>query len=66
MNEVKPHNQASAWFNNLYSEHQENHEKIPWAKLEVNPLLKSYLEETKEHQGKALVGYIRVKGGKVV
>ena len=54
-NEIKPHNEASAWFNDLYSEHKDNHEKIPWAKLEANPLLKSYLDETKEHQGKALV-----------
>ena len=53
--EIKPHNQASAWFNDLYSEHKENHKNIPWAKLEVNPLLKSYLDESKEHQGKALV-----------
>jgi len=53
--ELKPHNQASAWFNDLYREHKDNHEKIPWAKLEVNPLLKSYLDETKEHKGKALV-----------
>jgi 2-polyprenyl-3-methyl-5-hydroxy-6-metoxy-1,4-benzoquinol methylase len=54
-NEIKPHNQASAWFNDLYSQHKDNHENIPWAKLEVNPLLKSYLDETKVHQGKALV-----------
>ena len=54
-NKIKPHNEASAWFNDLYSEHKENHDKIPWAKLEVNPLLKSYLDERKEHQGKALV-----------
>ena len=53
--EIKPHNQASAWFNDLYREHKDNHDKIPWAKLEVNPLLKSYLDEAKEHQGKALV-----------
>ena len=54
-NEIKPHNKASAWFNDLYNEHKDNHQKIPWAKLEVNPLLKSYLDKTKEHQGKALV-----------
>ena len=53
--EIKPHNQASAWFDDLYSQHKDNHENIPWAKLEVNPLLKSYLDEEKEHQGKALV-----------
>jgi len=53
--EIKPHNQASAWFDDLYSEHQDKHENIPWAKLEVNPLLKSYLDGKKEHQGKALV-----------
>jgi SAM-dependent methyltransferase len=52
---MKAHNQASAWFNDLYSEHKDNHDKIPWAKLEVNPLLKSYLNETEVHQGKALV-----------
>jgi len=53
--EIKPHNQASAWFDDLYSQHKDNHENIPWAKLEVNPLLKSYLDEEKEHEGKALV-----------
>ena len=56
MNEqLKPHNQASAWFDDLYTEHKEQHENIPWARLEVNPLLKEYLQKTTQHQGKALV-----------
>lgn len=53
--ELKPHNQASAWFDDLYTKHKENHNNIPWARLDVNPLLQSYLGETSEHQGKALV-----------
>ena len=50
------HNRASDWFNDLYSEHKDNHENIPWARQAVNPLLESYLEdETQVHTGKALV-----------
>ncbi len=50
------HNRASAWFNDLYEEHKENHENIPWARQAVNPLLESYLsDETQDHKGKALV-----------
>jgi len=55
MKEQKPHNKASAWFDDLYSEHKDKQENIPWAKMVVNPLLKSYLEEAEVHQGKALV-----------
>ena len=50
------HNQASEWFNELYEEHKENHDNIPWARQAVNPLLESYLEDkTQTHRGKALV-----------
>jgi len=53
---MQEHNKASAWFNDLYEEHKENHEKIPWARKAVNPLLQSYLEdESNTHKGKALV-----------
>ncbi|MDQ7061761.1 MAG: class I SAM-dependent methyltransferase [Sulfurimonas sp.] len=53
--EIQEHNLASAWFNNLYEEHKNNHENIPWAKLKVNPLLETYLKAASEHKGKALV-----------
>jgi len=52
---MQEHNKASAWFDDLYKEHEDNHEKIPWAIKDVNPLLQSYLNESKEHKGKALV-----------
>lgn len=53
---MEEHNKASAWFNELYEMHKENHDKIPWARQAVNPLLESYLEdETQLHKGKALV-----------
>jgi len=53
---MQEHNRASAWFNELYEEHKENHENIPWARGSVNPLLESYLsDKTETHKGKALV-----------
>ena len=52
---MQEHNKASAWFEDLYKKHENNHENIPWARLEVNPLLETYLSATKEHKGKALV-----------
>lgn len=53
---MQEHNRASAWFNDLYEEHKENHENIPWARQAVNPLLETYLhDETQTHKGKALV-----------
>lgn len=52
---MQEHNKASAWFDDLYKEHEENHENIPWARKDVNPLLQTYLESYKEHKGKALV-----------
>jgi 2-polyprenyl-3-methyl-5-hydroxy-6-metoxy-1,4-benzoquinol methylase len=52
---MKAHNKASAWFNKMYQENRENQEKIPWARQAVNPLLQSYLDEKKEHNGTALV-----------
>ena len=51
----KAHNKASAWFNDLYKAHKDTHENIPWARLEVNPLLKTYLDEQTKHRGNALV-----------
>jgi len=53
---MQEHNRASAWFNELYQEHKENHKNIPWARGAVNPLLESYLSnKTETHTGKALV-----------
>ena len=53
---MQEHNKASSWFNDLYEEHKDNHENIPWATQAVNTLLKSYIEdETQTHKGKALV-----------
>jgi len=49
------HNKASDWFDGLYKENKKNHENIPWARQAVNPLLQSYLDDEKVHQGKALV-----------
>jgi len=52
---MKAHNKASAWFDELYQKNKNTHENIPWARLAVNPLLQSYLDEEKLHQGTALV-----------
>ncbi len=52
---MQEHNKASAWFNDLYKEHENTHENIPWARLSVNPLLEKYIKQTSKHQGKALV-----------
>lgn len=53
---MQEHNRASAWFNDLYEKHKENHDNIPWARQAVNPLLDSYLsDEENRHEGKALV-----------
>lgn len=52
---MKAHNKASAWFDGLYKENKDKHENIPWARQAVNPLLQSYLDEEREHKGKALV-----------
>lgn len=53
---MEEHNIASAWFNDLYKEHEDNHHNIPWARQVVNPLLESYLnDEIQTHKGKALV-----------
>ena len=50
------HHKATEWFDKLYKEHEENHENIPWARKDVNPLLQSYLDDaTQTHEGKALV-----------
>jgi len=53
--EQQPHNQASAWFDEVYEKNRESHENIPWARQAVNPLLESYLHDKQTHQGKALV-----------
>ncbi|HGZ70449.1 MAG TPA: methyltransferase domain-containing protein, partial [Nitratifractor sp.] len=41
------HKEATAWFDGLYKANRESKEKIPWARHEVNPLLKGYLENKK-------------------
>lgn len=52
---MKAHNKATQWFDGLYQNNKTTQENIPWARRDVNPLLQSYIEETKEHQGRALV-----------
>ena len=52
---MKEHNKASAWFDDLYKKHEDNHDNIPWARQDVNPLLQTYLDKEQEHKGKALV-----------
>jgi len=52
---MQAHNKASAWFDELYKEHKDKHENIPWARLAVNPLLEDYHEKNAAHTGKALV-----------
>ena len=49
------HKEATQWFDELYKEHKDRHENIPWARLSVNPLLEDYLKKTEHHHGKALV-----------
>lgn len=55
MQNKQTHIQATEWFDDLYTKSKNNYENIPWAKLEVNPLLQSYLESKQSHKGKALV-----------
>jgi len=52
---MQEHNRASAWFDDLYKQHKDNHNNIPWARQDVNPLLQTYLDKEQEHIGKALV-----------
>ncbi len=52
---MQEHNRASEWFDELYKKHENNHENIPWARQDVNPLLQTYLDKGEEHKGKALV-----------
>jgi len=53
---MQEHNRATEWFEELYKKHKENHQNIPWARGDVNPLLRVYLEdETQKHKGRALV-----------
>ena len=53
---MQEHNRATEWFEELYKKHKENHQNIPWARGDVNPLLRVYLEdETQSHKGRALV-----------
>lgn len=52
---MQPHNKASAWFDDLYKKHQDNHDNIPWARQDVNPELKRYLDKEHNHSGRALV-----------
>jgi len=52
---IEPHREATLWFNELYKKYKNNHQDIPWARLEVNPLLESYLNSQDSHTGTALV-----------
>ena len=48
-------NKISEMFEEMYKKHENNHENIPWARKDVNPLLQTHLDEKSEHRGKALV-----------
>lgn len=53
---MQEHNKATEWFEELYKKHKDNHQNIPWARGDVNPLLRTYLEDkTQSHKGRALV-----------
>jgi len=39
----------------MYKKHKNDHDNIPWARQDVNPLLQTYLDDREEHKGKALV-----------
>ena len=52
---MQEHNKASELFEEMYKKHENNHENIPWARKDVNPLLQTYLDNCEEHKGKALV-----------
>lgn len=52
---MQEHNKASEFFEEIYKKHENNHENIPWARKDVNPLLQTYLDNGEEHKGKALV-----------
>ncbi len=52
---MKEHNIASAWFDDLYKKHENAHHNIPWARKDINPHLETYLENTQNIHGKALV-----------
>lgn len=53
---MQEHNKATEWFEDIYKKHKENHHNIPWARGDVNPLLRTYLEDkTQHHKGRALV-----------
>ena len=52
---MQEHNKASELFEEMYKKHKNNHENIPWARKDVNPLLQTYLDKDEEHKGKALV-----------
>lgn len=55
---MQEHNSVSESFEEMYKKHENNHENIPWARKDVNPLLQTYLDDHEEHKGKALViGY---------
>ena len=54
-NNIPSYTKATLWFDGLYEKSKKDYKNIPWAKLEVNPLLGEYLNSTAKHEGKALV-----------
>lgn len=52
---MQEHNSVSESFEEMYKKHENDHENIPWARKDVNPLLQTYLDDHEEHKGKALV-----------
>lgn len=52
---MQEHTKASAWFDELYKKHENEHHNIPWARQEVNPFLQTYIDDMEYCKGKALV-----------
>ena len=52
---MKEHDKTSEMFEKMYKQNENSHENIPWARQDVNPYLQTYLDETREFKGKALV-----------
>lgn len=52
---MQEHKKSNDFFEGIYKKNENNHDNIPWARQDVNPLLQTYLDNGEEHKGKALV-----------
>ena len=52
---MQEHSKSNDFFEGIYKQHENNHDNIPWARQDVNPLLQTYLDTSIEHKGRALV-----------